>query len=119
MLVACKGIKSGYLSTRISFLSDISKFTTFYALVVSATIRVILTKISNGSGIAVQWNGRGGGGVRNAYSSQWPLTKACVLPIQFTPYDAISLALFFPNTVFNVLALLPWVHLYLYLYLSR
>ena len=32
----------------------------FYcALVVSATIRVILTKISNHSGIAVQWNGRG------------------------------------------------------------
>ena len=34
----------------------------FYcALVVSATIRVILTKISNRSGIAVQWNGGGGG----------------------------------------------------------
>ena len=34
----------------------------FYcALVVSATIRVILTKFSNRSGIAVQWNGGGGG----------------------------------------------------------
>ena len=32
------------------------------ALAVSATIRVILTKISNRSGIAVQWNGGGGGG---------------------------------------------------------
>ena len=33
----------------------------FYcALAVSATIRVILTKISNRSGIAVQWNGGGG-----------------------------------------------------------
>ena len=32
----------------------------FYcALAVSATIRVILTKISNRSGIAVQWNGGG------------------------------------------------------------
>ena len=29
----------------------------YYALAVSATIRVILTKISNRSGIAVQWNG--------------------------------------------------------------
>ena len=36
----------------------------FYcALAVSATIRVILTKISNRSGIAIQWNG-GGGGVK-------------------------------------------------------
>ena len=35
----------------------------FYcAFAVSATIRVILTKISNRSGIAVQWNGEGGGG---------------------------------------------------------
>ena len=34
----------------------------FYcALAVSATIHVILTKISNRSGIAVQWNGEGGG----------------------------------------------------------
>ena len=34
----------------------------FYcALAVSATIRVILTKISNRSGIAVQWMGGGGG----------------------------------------------------------
>ena len=33
----------------------------FYcALAVSATIRVILTKILNRSGIAVQWNGGGG-----------------------------------------------------------
>ena len=32
----------------------------YYALAVSATIRVILTKISNRSGIAVQWNGGGG-----------------------------------------------------------
>ena len=34
----------------------------YCVLVVSATIRVILTKISNRSGIAVQWNGGGGGG---------------------------------------------------------
>ena len=34
------------------------------SLAVSATIRVILTKISNRSGIAVQWNGGWGGGIR-------------------------------------------------------
>ena len=33
----------------------------YWALAVSATIRVILTKISKRSGIAVQWNGGGGG----------------------------------------------------------
>ena len=46
----------------------------FYcALAVSATIRVILTIISNRSGIAVQWNeGGGGGGVSGGLDSISP-----------------------------------------------
>ena len=44
------------------FYYDLSASTTlllcsYSALAASATIRVILTKISNRSGIAVQWNG--------------------------------------------------------------
>ena len=43
----------------------------FYcALAVSVTIRVILTKISNRSGIAVQWNG----GLRNVTCLMLPIT---------------------------------------------
>ena len=51
----------------IRFYYDLSVSTAlllrFYcALAVSATIRVNLAKISNRSGIAVKWNGAGGGG---------------------------------------------------------
>ena len=42
----------------ICFYYDLGASTAlYYALVVSATIRVILTELSNRNGIAVQWNG--------------------------------------------------------------
>ena len=46
----------------IRFYYDLGAYTAlllrfYYALAVSAAIRVILTKISNRSGSAVQWNG--------------------------------------------------------------
>ena len=49
-----------YMYEQGAFSAFLHRF--YCALAVSATIRVILTKISNRSGIAVQWNGGGGGG---------------------------------------------------------
>ena len=46
----------------IRFYYDLGASTALLPFVFFATIRVILTKISNRSGVVVQWNGGGGGG---------------------------------------------------------
>ena len=66
----------------------------FYcALVVSATIRVILTKISNRSGIAVQWNG-GFNTFHMKYSeTSWQRKQNMLLPVYCFLSDVFPMVL--------------------------
>ena len=60
----------------------------YCALAVSATLRVILTKISNRSGIAVQWNG-GAKPVPNLYSHEYK--PSCLSIYTFTAVCDLTL----------------------------